>query len=145
MFKTSVTYQDYDGNERTKDLYFNLSKAELFNMQFGVKGGLDAVLNRIAEEQDMPRIIEYFRTIIRKAYGKKSLDGDRFMKSDEIWEEFEQSEAYSEFFVKLISDDQFQHDFMLGIMPADVREEVEQKMDESGAVANAVTAEVTVS
>lgn len=134
MFKTSVVYTDYDGNERTKELYFNLSKAELFDMQFGVTGGLDAVLNRIAQEHDMPRIVSMFKDIIHKAYGKKSLDGDRFVKNEETWKEFEESEAYSEFFVKLITDDEFQKSFMIGIIPQDVREAVEDKLNEDEKV-----------
>lgn len=117
MFKDKVTYIDYDGNERTDTLYFNLSKAELLKMETSLNGGYSAFLEKVVESKDTPSIMKAFQDIIEKAYGKKSDDGRRFIKSEEITEEFLQSEAYSEFLMKLISDENYAANFVTGILP----------------------------
>lgn len=104
MLKKNIKYVDYDGNERTEDFYFNLNKAEVIELQLGTVGGLTKTLEKIVQEKDTSRIIEYFKTIILKAYGEKSADGRRFIKSQELRDAFEQTEAYSELFMELARD-----------------------------------------
>ena len=99
MLKKNIKYVDYDGNERTEDFYFNLNKAEVIELQLGTVGGLTKTLEKIVQEKDASRIIEYFKTLILKAYGEKSADGRRFIKSQELRDAFEQTEAYSELFM----------------------------------------------
>jgi hypothetical protein len=94
MLKKTITYVDYDGNERTEDFYFNLSKAELIEIETSNNGGLSKMIEKLVAEQDMRRIVEIFKDIILKAYGEKSLDGKRFVKSAELRDSFEQTEAY---------------------------------------------------
>lgn len=103
MLKKTITYTDYNGNERTEDFYFNLSKAELMEMELGTTGGMTTLIKRITDEQDNAKIMKMFKEILLKSYGIKSLDGKRFEKSEEISREFEQTEAYSELMVELIS------------------------------------------
>ena len=105
MLKKTITYTDYDGNERTEDFYFNFSKAELMEMEMSTAGGMESMLRRIVAEQNTPRIVEYFKEIILKAYGKKSPDGRRFIKSKELRDEFAQTEAYSQLFMELLDPD----------------------------------------
>ena len=81
MLKKTITYTDYDGNERTEDFFFNLSKAEVLEMEMGVNGGMTKLIQRLVAEQDMERISKTFKEIIMKAYGEKSLDGKYFEKS----------------------------------------------------------------
>ena len=95
MLKKTITYEDFNGVERKEDFYFNLSKAEIMEMQFGTVGGLDVMLKKIIDAKDVKSIMDTFKMLILKAYGIKSDDGRRFIKSEEISKEFEQTEAYS--------------------------------------------------
>lgn len=117
MLKKSIKYVDYDGNERTEDFYFNLNKAEVIELQLGTVGGLTKSLEKIVQEKDASRIIEYFKTLILKAYGEKSADGRRFIKSQELRDAFEQTEAYSELFMELASNAQMAAEFVNGVLP----------------------------
>ena len=120
MLKETITYVDYNGNERTEDFYFNLTKAEIMEMEMSINGGLAEMIQRIVAAQDSPAIIKIFKDLVLKAYGQKSLDGKRFIKKDELTEEFSQTEAYSQLFMKLATDADAAAKFVNGIMPADV-------------------------
>lgn len=119
MLKKTITYVDYNDNERTEDFYFNLTKAELMEMEMSTSGGLAEMIQRIVAEQDAPKIIAIFKELILKAYGQKSLDGKRFEKNDKIREEFSQTEAYSQLFMELATDADAAAKFVNGIVPAD--------------------------
>lgn len=116
MLVKQITYEDYDGNQRTEDFYFNLSRAELIEMECGVKGGLTKKLEAISKSGDPTLIMPVFKDIILKSYGKKSDDGKRFMKSKEISDEFSQTEAYSELMIELIRDENAASDFINGLV-----------------------------
>jgi len=136
MYTTIINYEDYDGNQRTLEAHFNLNKAELLEMQVSWDGGLEKVLHKIIEEKDQKRMIEMFKMIILKSYGKKSLDGNRFEKSAAITEEFTQTEAYSELFMKLATDDKAAADFINGIMPKKLIDEAkQQELEEKAKIA----------
>lgn len=126
MYSIKIPYEDYDGNPREEELFFHLNKAELLEMQSSWDGGLDKILKKIVDEKDQKRMIEMFKMIILKSYGKKSLDGKRFMKTPEITEEFTQTEAYSELFMKLATDDKVAAEFINGIMPKNLIEEAKK-------------------
>ena len=105
MLKKTITYVDYNGNERTEDFYFNLSKAEVMEMELSTTGGLAEMIQKIIAAQDSPAIIKIFKELLLKAYGEKSPDGKRFMKTKEITQAFEQTEAYSQLFMELATKD----------------------------------------
>ena len=128
MLKKSITYEDFNGVERKEDFYFNLSKAEIMEMQFGTVGGLDVMLQKIVDAKDVKSIMNTFKMLILKAYGVKSDDGRRFIKSEEIAKEFEQTEAYSILYMELATDDNAAAEFVNGIMPKDVVAEVSNQM-----------------
>jgi len=117
MLKKTIKYTDYDGNERTEDFYFNLSKAELTEMELSVKGGLKKMLDKIIAEQDGKRIIELFKDLILRSYGEKSSDGKRFVKTQELRDAFGQTEAYVELFMELASDAEAATLFVNGVVP----------------------------
>lgn len=119
MIKKTITYVDYNDVERTEDFYFNLSKAELMEIEMSTSGGLVEMINRIVSAQDAPAIIKVFKELILKAYGVKSLDGKRFEKSDKLRTEFEQTEAYSQLFMELSTDADAASKFVNGIMPSE--------------------------
>ena len=120
MLKKTVTYVDYNGVERTEDFYFNLSKAEVAEMELSVEGGFSKMLEEIVKSNDNVRIVELFKQMVLKAYGEKSADGKRFVKSKELSEAFSQTEAYCEIFMELALDEKAAAAFVNGIMPANL-------------------------
>lgn len=117
MLKKTITYTDYDGNERVEDFYFNLSKAEVAEMEMSEYGGLSNLLKKIVQEKDTKRIIEMFKDLILRSYGEKSQDGKRFVKNQELREAFSQTEAYSELFMELAGNAEAAAAFVNGIVP----------------------------
>lgn len=122
MLKETIKYTDYNGVERTEDFWFHLSKAELMEWEMGTTGGLTEMIKRIVDAQDAPAIIKIFKELVLKAYGQKSPDGKRFIKSEELATEFSQTEAYSQLFMELATDADKAAAFVNGIMPSDVAE-----------------------
>lgn len=133
MLKKTITFTDYNGVERTEDFYFNLSKAELMEMQLSTAGGFLEVLKKVVATKDTPELVKLFKSIILKAYGEKSADGRRFIKSEELSREFTQTEAYSALYVELTTDTEAASNFINGIIPADLAEQA-QEMIEKGEV-----------
>jgi hypothetical protein len=127
MLKKKITYTDYDGNQRTEDFYFNLTKAELTEMNYSEAGGLNYYMEQIVKTRDTKKMLNLFREIIKKSYGTKSIDGRRFVKNDEQTEEFMQTEAYSNLFMELYSDADKLSDFLKGIIPSDMRAEIDNE------------------
>ena len=120
MLKKSVEYIDYNGNERKEDHYFNLNKAEIMEMELSTSGGLAEMIQRVVASQDTPTIVKIFKDLVLRSYGQKSLDGKRFIKNDQLREEFEQTEAYSIIFMELATDADAAAKFVNGIVPADL-------------------------
>ena len=120
MIKETINYTDYNGVSRTEDFYFNLTKAEVMELEMSTKGGLAEMIQRIVAAQDQPAIIKIFKDLIIKAYGVKSPDGKRFIKNQEVVDEFVQTEAFSELFMKLATDADAAAKFVNGIVPADL-------------------------
>lgn len=128
MLPKKITYTDYNGEKRTETFYFNLNKAELMEMELGTAGGLGEMITKIVEAKDTPSIVKMFKEIILKSYGEKSADGKRFIKSEELSAEFAQTEAYSELFMELASDDKAAADFINGVLPEEMNaNKAEQK------------------
>lgn len=121
MLKKTIVFTDYNGNEITEDFYFNLSKAELAEMELEMKGGLAAHLEAIIASEDGKAIIDTFKGLVRRAYGKKSEDGRRFQKSEDLWLEFLESSAYDILFMELVTDAQASAEFINGVIPEDLR------------------------
>lgn len=127
MLVKSITFEDFDGNKRTEDHYFHLSKAEVIKwLTTSGDYTLDKVLERLSMERNGKKIMEIFEDLIRLSYGKKSLDGRKFEKTDEIWNDFYQTEAYSVLFTELVTDARKAAAFVNGIIPKDLADEVEK-------------------
>lgn len=120
MLKKTIKYEDYNGVERNEDFYFNLSEAEIMEMELSVTGGLTEMINKIVTTQDGPAIIKLFKDLVLRAYGEKSADGKRFIKSDELRTAFSQTEAYSILFMELATNSDAAAAFVNGIVPAKV-------------------------
>ncbi len=117
MLKKTITYVDFDGNERTETFYFNLTQAEIAEMELSTKGGLAEKINRIIEAQDNETIIMMFKDIIGKSYGEKTVDGKYFVKNQQVRDAFMQTQAYSNLFMELASDTEAATAFINGILP----------------------------
>lgn len=130
MLKKAITYVDYNGVERTESFYFNLSKAELIEMEYGTVGTFTSMIQNIIDAQDEPELIKLFKSLILKSYGKKSADGRRFEKSEEISKDFSETEAYVILFMELARDSKAASEFVNGIIPADIdREELKKQQE----------------
>ena len=132
MLAKPITYTDYNGVERTETFYFNLSQAELIDMQLGGKDGLYSnKLQKMIDNRDTAAIIATIKEFVLKSYGEKTDDGKRFIKSPEISEAFMQTEAYSQLITELLSDDAKSSEFILGIMPQALREAAVAEMNKN--------------
>lgn len=125
MLKKTITYTDYDGLERTEEFRFNLTKAELVDMELTTAGTFSETMKRIIAEKDIIRIAKLFKELLLKSYGVKSDDGKRFIKSPELSEAFSQTEAYSDLYIELLSNPEEAAKFFAEVAP---------KMDEVSAV-----------
>ena len=125
MLKKTITYTDYDGLERTEEFRFNLTKAELVDMELTTAGTFSETMKRIIAEKDIIRIAKLFKELLLKSYGVKSDDGKRFIKSQEQSEAFSQTEAYSDLYIELLSNPEEAAKFFAEVAP---------KMEEVSAV-----------
>ena len=125
MIKKTITYTDYNGEKQTEDFYFNLNKAELAELEFGEEGGFASYIQKVIDSNSGKDIIANFKRIIGLAYGQRTEDGRRFVKSEVLKEEFFQSEAYSELFAELVTDGDQAAKFVSGLVPADLLDQAE--------------------
>ena len=136
MYKKTVTYEDYNGVERTEDFFFNLTKAELTEMQVSVAGGYAAMIDNIAKAKDTAAMINIFKELIIKSYGIKSDDGRRFIKRPELTQEFMDTPAFSATYMDLVTDDKAAAEFINKVIPKSLAAEVEKLKNENPTVSN---------
>lgn len=139
MLKKTMTYIDYNGLTRTEDFYFNLTQAEITEMELSVDGGLVEMINRITAAKDGKQIIAMFKDIVLRAYGEKSPDGRRFIKTQEIRDAFAQTEAYSDLFMELATDASAAAAFVNGIIPPAKNENASKVLPMPGEDSSAVS------
>lgn len=124
MLKKTITFEDLDGNKVTEDFYFNVSKAEIAELELSTKGGLSEHLKTIVEAEDGASIMKTFRDIISLSVGVRSEDGRRFIKNEEVRDNFMQTDAYSVLFMELVTDAEKGSEFIRGIMPSDLADKI---------------------
>lgn len=125
MYKKTVKYTDFNGVEREEDFYFNLTAAEVAEMQLSTDGGLDQHIQRIIDAKDTPALIKEFKELLLLSYGEKDPTGKYFEKSKDISEKFSHTEAYSQIFMELATDDVKATEFVNGIMPSESLKQLE--------------------
>ena len=125
MLKRPIKYEDFNGDTVTEDFYFNLSKPELLELEVEIEGGFGQMLQTIVKSENVKALVKEFKRIIIMSYGIKSDDGRRFMKSDEIRTEFEQTAAYHTLFMELATDDKAAVKFLQGVLPKDMQGEID--------------------
>lgn len=131
MLKKKIEYTDYDGNKRSEECYFNLSKAELTEMELSENGGFDKYIEKIVEAQNNKKIYNLFKEIVLMSYGEKSHDGKYFIKKKvvdgetiRLRDEFEQTEAFSELIMELISSEDAAAKFINAVVPKELAEDI---------------------
>ena len=132
MIKKTVTYKDFDGNERTEDFYFHLTEQELTEWELSVDGGLSGVLTRIINSNDNKKIIEIFKDLLIRSYGVKTPDGRGFIKNEEVLNDFKYTQAFSDIYMELATNDKAAADFVNGVIPESLVKEAraEEKVTE---------------
>ena len=136
MLKKSITYIDYNGEKQTDDCYFNLSKAELLEMEMSEKGGFENYIRKLMEEKDNKKIYKLFKDLILMSYGEKSADGRTFIKKKMVdgqmiylKDEFEQTEAFTELMMELISGgDEAMAKFINSLIPKEIAEQAAKQL-----------------
>lgn len=117
MLKKTVTYIDFDGNERTEDFFFNLTEQEIAEMELSTEGGLGNFINKAVAAKSQVELIDLFKKLILAAYGVKSADGRRFVKNDAVREDFMSTQAFSDIYMELVQDADKASEFFNGIVP----------------------------
>lgn len=128
MIKKTVTFTDFDGNKRTEDFYFHLTEQELTEWELSVDGGLSGVLTRIVNSQDTKTLIGIFKDLLVKSYGVKTPDGRGFVKNEEVLNNFTCTQAFSDIYMELATDDKAAAEFVNGVMPASLAEKANKEM-----------------
>lgn len=127
MYKRTITYTDYFGQERKEDVYFNLNRSELTKLQLSTQRGYVNMLQDLIDKNDGPTIMKTFDEIIRMAYGEKSEDGRRFIKSPELSEAFTQTPMYDQLYMELCTDAKAAAEFVNNIIPQDLRDQASKQ------------------
>lgn len=126
MIQLTRTYKDFNGNERTEDFMFNLTSAEVLDLELSENGGLSEIMKKLSSQQDIKEIIKIFRNIVSLAYGEKSADGRLFEKSPELTRKFMATQAYSDIYYELVTDVNKASAFINAIVPSDLREKMNE-------------------
>jgi hypothetical protein len=95
-------------------------------LEYVEKGGLDEFIRTIVKTEDHKALIKLFKQIVLMAYGQKSDDGKRFIKNDQLREDFEQSAAFDELFIQLATNETTMSTFIQGILPKDMQDEIKR-------------------
>jgi len=129
MFKYTTTYTDYNDVERTETFYFNFTPTELTEFEASVPGGMSSYMAEISAKKDMPAMMKFFKSIIMNAYGEKSPDGRRMMKSEELSKAFSETPAYDKLFQEIFMDNNGMVNFLTSIMPTDVAAKLRPQLE----------------
>ena len=136
MYNMKITYEDLEGNEITETFQFHYSKQELAELNYNYEGGLEAHIKKIQEAESVKDVIALIKDIVLGAYGEKSADGKRFIKETEdghkLANDFKQSEAFSECFMTLASDEKKLTEFINGCLPKSMLKEIEAEKKKLG-------------
>ena len=131
MFAKSIEYVDFNGVKKIKDCYFNLNESEIIELEIRGEGGYHEMLDRAIKAKDGKVLMETFNELIHKSYGVKSLDGERFEKSEEIYKAFYNSNAYNALFMELVFDAKSAGEFVNNLFPAKMMEGLLAKVEAS--------------
>ena len=141
MLSKTITYTDFNGRTRTETFEFHLyqhervkwasdkdgllrykkdlSDADLEGIQKAAitdEAEAERMLNVLLNDGTIFTIVNVIEDLVRRSYGQRSEDGRRFVKSEEMTEEFMQTEAYSVLFEELTTNPDAGSAFMNALM-----------------------------
>ena len=122
MLKKTVTYKDYNDVERTESYYFHFNEAEILDMEMSVEAGFAERVQRIVDAKDQTSLLKVIKKFVLDAYGVKSEDGKRFIKNDQVRDEFVQCPAYSMIFMELVTNDVMAAEFVNNVVPDSMKD-----------------------
>ena len=129
MYAKTIKYEDYNGNKREETFYFNLSKAELIDLEWRTPGGLENYMKHIMSMMDGQALADTYKMLIEKSYGVKDPEGRRFIKNEKVLKNFTETEAYVELYVQLATDDKAAAEFVNGIFPREAVEDARKQKE----------------
>lgn len=124
MIKKTVTYTDYNGEERTESFYFHYTEAEILDMEMSEEGSFADRIQRIIDAKDKTALMKLIKKFVIDAYGVKSEDGKRFMKNDDLKTAFVECPAYSDIFMEMVTNDEVAAEFVNGVIPNTMKDRV---------------------
>lgn len=124
MLRKEVEYKDFDGNDRKDVLWFHLNEVEITEMDLETSGGLVKYMESIIDTNDVNQLITIFKDLLIRSYGERSMDGKHFYKDDKIRNEFVSSAAYPVLYMEMVSDADKAVEFINGIVPSNIREQM---------------------
>lgn len=123
MYITTVKYEDFDGKTIKKNLLFHMSTKDWVKADAEKKavGGYEQYLSKQLGEPgsnvEPAVVLETLEDIIRRSYGERSEDGEKFVKDPERTDHFMESLAYDAFLDDLIYTDGFSTAFVQALIP----------------------------
>ena len=89
MLVYPITFENLDGEEVTEEHHFHLTELEYTEYEVSYPGGIEKTLEKAGLEQDGKVLLNAFKDLIDKAYGKRI--GNRFDKNPVYLNEFKQT------------------------------------------------------
>ena len=130
MIKKTITYEDFNGEKRTKDFYFHMNQVEFAKLNGEVPGGLEKRIQDIIANQDQDAMLRLVDLLVSRSYGERDDEDGGFTKIGKngrpLYEKFVNTSAYDNLIIELIQGEKNIVTFLSGIMP----KEVQARMDE---------------
>lgn len=140
MIKQTFTYTDYNDNEKTEDLYFHISRADLLD-HLSLKDDLEGLMQRLeanstsdVSTDDIRTIVGLVKRFVKMGYGVRSADGEKFSKNEKNWEDFTSSAAHDEFIYSLFENPEKAVEFLVSLVPKTLREAVDKEIAERNSL-----------
>lgn len=126
MFKKTIKYEDFNGEQQEEDFYFHMSKAELIEM--AADGDIQKRLQRIIESKDNRKIFDEFKALLANAVGLRSEDGRTFRKDDYARAQLMESPAFDELVLELCTDAKAATEFVTNLIPQKMQKELQDRL-----------------
>lgn len=120
MVRKEISYTDFNGRSQKDIAYFNMNKAELGKLQMRENGTYIDRLQDLVARRKVEEMFNFVYNLILDSYGERDPEGRKFIKSKELRDDFEQSIAFSEFLMELVSNGDKLSDFITSILPPDM-------------------------
>lgn len=132
MFKQTITYVNFNDEEVSKDFYFHMSKPEFVMLGVGAEA-MDERIKRMVATNDAKAVLDELDSILKLAVGRKSEDGESFVKDQKAWNDFRFSPAYDEFVMHLMIEPNRMVEFINQLIPEKMQKELRDHFAKQGS------------